>query len=234
MRKLILIITISLAMLGSVQAQQTHVLQAGETTIKVSVPDGYVRTSDRLPDLFKLTEAAIPPASRLVESFFTEADIKQMLLGKTTKQAPNYQVHTLRAAEGMNFNDAEWAELRASSIKEMGGLDAKQLMNSTASARDERISSASSGQIEMKVGDVSKPQLYGDDPESIRFTMLVPFETRVGEENVRVNVECAAAIVRISSKFVMLYVYREHVDTNRLADLQALLDGFIARTQAIQ
>jgi hypothetical protein len=234
MRSLFSLFVVSLTLLGTARAEQIVGLQIGDTPFKVVVPDGYVRTSIVLPEMFNLTAAALPPASRLMESFITEADVKQLLLGKRAGSSPNYQAHAMRAAENITFNEAEWAGFRRETERQLGVIDANQVLQSGASGRDERIREASNGEFEMKIGEVSKPQVFGNDPKSVRFTMLVPMAAKSAQVSEQVSVECAGSIVYVHGKIVMLYVYRVHAKDNRIADLQALLDNYIARTLAVQ
>jgi hypothetical protein len=73
--------------------------------------------------------------------------------------------------------------------------------------------------------------VYGDDPRSVRFSMVVPIETKIGGEVRRGRVVTVAATTVVSERLLFLYAFQvlaedAPADT---ASTRAALDAFVER-----
>jgi hypothetical protein len=226
----VLLLTANLAV-----AEQTVSLTVGGKSIKVAVPDGYVRSSETVPMLYDITAAAIPTGNRLVEFFIANADAKQILLG-TTKglKQTNFQVQAMRQIEAIDLSPQDWTQFRPDLVRGLGGADADTLIKADHEKSNERISETAGTAVEVKYGKIGKPSLYGDDQESVRFTMLVPISVKTASGEVQTVVACAGAIVVVSSRLIYIFAYGDPEAEGGMPAVRAALDQFVEQTRAIQ
>jgi hypothetical protein len=104
-------------------ADGSMALQIGDSKLQAPVPEGYVRASEHAPAWFAGTAAALPPATRLVETLVASSDLKRMLMGESP-QRPYLQIQVLRDAERVDFTMAEWTALQPVLVQQFGGFDA--------------------------------------------------------------------------------------------------------------
>jgi len=226
----VLLLTANLAV-----AEQSVSLIVGGKPIKVAVPDGYVRTSETIPMLYDITAAAIPPGNRLVEFFIANADAKQILLGK--KQGlmqTNFQVQAMRQIEVIDLTAQDWTQFRPDLVRGLGDADADTLIKADHEKRNERISETAGTAVDVKYGKIGKPSIYGDDQESVRFTMMVPITVKTDSGELQAAVACAGAIVVVNSRLLYIFAYGDPEAEGGMPAVRAALDLFVEQTRAIQ
>src|SRR5688572_29780878 len=91
---------------GAVNASEVE-LKVGGATLRYEVPAGYVRASDESPALLRYLEAATPPENRLVEAFYTPADIQLLLSGGAVKDT-YFMVQSIRSLEPHTVSTSDW------------------------------------------------------------------------------------------------------------------------------
>ncbi len=212
-------------------ADQAVPLTVGDRQIKVSVPDGYVRTSQTIPALFDITAAALPQSNRLVEYFLSEADFRDMMSGKAGNPTrPGFQVQVMKSVEGIEISAADWQLGRAEIAKTMGLLDANELMKADTAKANERMSEAAGTEVEVSYGEIGKPQVYGNDPNSLRFSMRVPLNVKTATGTEQSVISCVGAVTVLNGRLVFLYAYG---DEKQLPELRAALDRFVDGSRAL-
>lgn len=217
---------------GMAWAEQVVPLTIGGTEIRVAVDDDYVRMSQKMPMGFAMESAVAPKANRLVEGFISESDAKLSAMGLARREAL-YEVHVLRDLEGLDFTQADWDQARPAILKSMGGLDAKALMDQGQPSANQRMSDTLGRPVAVRFGAVGKPVLYGDDPSSVRFVVLVSATVSANGKSVPVELETAGAIVRLGRKLVWIYANRRHTDGDDTTAVRAALDRFAERAIAL-
>jgi hypothetical protein len=207
-------------------------LAIGDAPFRVAVDPGYLATSDKLPTLFAVTQAALPPGNRLVEAFVAEADAERAAAGNHLQDV-FLQVQTLRNAESLRFSDADWAALVPQIRATLVGLDANAIAQANEAGAARRMSDAAGASVAVRFGEVGKPAIYAEDADSLRFLMLVPVAFEVDGKPGQVTLECAGAIARVSGRLVYLYAYLPHAEGSEGARVRAALDRFVDRAIAL-
>ena len=215
----------------SASADQTVPLTVGGKQIKVSVPDGYVRTSEAAPPLFDVTAAAMPETNRLVEYFIAESDFRDMLAGKSGGlRRPGFQVQVMRSVENAEITPADWQLGRVEIAKTMGLLDTNELIKADGAKANERMSEAAGTKLEVSYGEIGKPQVYGNDPGSLRFTLRVPMSVQTADGVQQAVISCVGAVTVLNGRLVFLYAYG---DEKQLPELRVALDRFVDGSRAL-
>lgn len=217
---------------GMAWAEQIVTLTVGGTEIRVAVDDDYVRMSEKLPMGFAMESAVAPKSNRLVEGFITQSDAKLSAMGLARRETL-FEVHVLRDLEALEFTQADWLQARPVIAKGMGALDAKTLVDQGQSSANQRMSDTLGQPVAVRFGAVGKPVLYGDDPSSLRFVVLVSATLTVNGKSVPVELETAGAIVRLGNKLVWIYANRRHADGDDTTAVRAALDHFAERAIAL-
>lgn len=220
-----------LACSAFVSADQAVPLDVGGKQVKVSVPDGYIRTSETVRPLFDLTAAALPESNRLVEYFIAESDYRDMLAGKADKlRRPGFQVQVMRSVENAEISAADWQLGRVEIAKTMGLLDTNELMKAESDQANARMSEAAGTKLEVSYGEIGKPQVYGNDPGSLRFSMRVPMSVQTPNGVQQSVISCVGAVTVLNGRLMFLYAYG---DEKQLPELRAALDRFVDGSRAL-
>lgn len=223
-----------LAMLwaGVASAELVAPLTVGGTEVRVGLDDDYRPTSTGAPALHAMSEAALPATHRLVEGFVSEGDLKRALIGQRPAKVL-YQVQVMRDAEHLVLSDADWAQARPLIAKGLGAVDFETLTRSMEQATNERMSRAAGFDVDLSFGELGAPVVYGQDPASLRFVMLIPVNGEVAGQPHAFKLECAGAVVRVAGKLVFLYAVRDHTGERDSGLIRAALDRFVERTVAL-
>jgi hypothetical protein len=234
MRTPLIFIAVSLLLLGTAQAQQSSVVAIGGKAVTVSLPEGYVRTTEKLPKLFELTSAALPPGNRLVEFFIAESDLKDLMLGKMQSlQKPNFQIQTIRAMESIDITPQDWKQGREIMAKEMGITDLNAAIAAERKQSNARVSGVAGSAVDIQFGELGKPQQYGNDPDSLRFTLLLPMTFSSEKGNLQTTVAAVGVITVLNQRLVMLYGYASPDIEGGIETLRASVDAIMERTRAL-
>lgn len=212
-------------------ADQVVPLDVGGKQVKVSVPNGYIRTSVTVRPLYDITAAALPESNRLVEYFIAESDYRDMLAGKADNlRRPGFQVQVMRSVENAEISAADWQQGRAEIAKTMGLLDTNELIKADGAKANERMSEAAGTQLEVSYGEIGKPQVYGNDPGSLRFTLRVPMSVQTADGVQQAVISCVGAVTVLNGRLVFLYAYG---DEKQLPELRVALDRFVDGSRAL-
>lgn len=231
-RSLTLTLVLSCLSPGVAAAEVVVPLSVGDRQVRVAVDEGYLRTSEKLPTIHAVIAAGLPLANRLVEAFVTEADAKRMMLGLPL-QDTFLQVQLMRNAESLDFTADEWEQGRPQLARSLGLIDLNAVLKKAAIGSDARMSAASGVEMSTRFGELGKPALYKSEGPSLRFVMLLPVSVQVAGKSENLKLECAGAVVRLSSKLVFLFAYRRHEQDNDAAQVRAALDDFVERAIAL-
>lgn len=217
---------------GMAWAEQVVPLTIGGTEIRVAVDDDYLRMSEKLPMGFAMESAVAPKSNRLVEGFISQSDAKLSAMGLARRETL-FEVHVLRDMEGLDFTQADWQQARAAIAKSMGALDTKAIVEQGQPSANQRMSETMGRPVAVSFGAVGKPVVYGDDPASVRFVVLMSVTLSANGKSTPVQLETAGAIVRLSNKLVWIYANRRHVEGDDTTAVRAALDHFAERAIAL-
>lgn len=218
---------------GDVFAEKVVPLTVGGQVIRLGVDDRYVRASKEIPNSFALASAGLPPTNRLVEMFVARADVKRMLMGQPI-ESQYLQVQALRDAESTRFSDADWQTLRPVLIQQSGAINADAYIKNMQAGMGKRLSETSGSDVTLKFGAVGKPQLYGNDPRSVRFTMLVPINGSINGVQHSAQIACAGSITLLNQKMVYIYAYKLLREGDKdWASLRGTLDHVVDRAESL-
>ena len=206
-------------------------LLIGDTTIQFPIDAGYVRVSQEQPKFFELTAAALPPSNKLVESFFTRADIAR--LGQGGIAADTYfQVQVLRAIESREISVDDWNALKPQLTAGMTKLDLNQVISSDTGNND-RMSAVAGQQVKVNFGKIGTPVVYRETPSSIDFGTLVPMEMNIGGEVQNLTFAAAGSFVVVRNKLIFVYAFSTSTSAEAIAKLRARLDATVDQTIAL-
>ena len=218
---------------GGVLAETVVPLTVGGQQIRFGVDDSYARASEKIPDSFAVASAGLPPSNRLVEMFVAKADIKRKPAGQP-RQGIYLQVQVLRDAEGKSFSDADWKTMRPVLIQQSGAINADAYVKNIQEGMGKRLSKTSGNDVALTFGAVGRPRLYGDDPRSVRFTMLVPINDSINGVKHSSQIECAGSITLLNQKMVYIYAYQPYREDDKdMASLRAALDHVVDRAESL-
>ncbi len=182
-------------------------LHVGASTLRYEMPGGYVRASVEAPPLFQYLEAAMPPANRLVEAFYTPADIQTLLAGGGTAKDTYFMVQAIRSLEAMTVSHDVWQGVLSQATAEMGRLDVNAVV-ANDTARNQRMSDAAGKSVQMEFGKIATPQVYARDDHGARFLMLIPVTVSFEGQPLNMLGVCAGALVLVGNKPLLVYAYR--------------------------
>ncbi|MFC0676684.1 hypothetical protein ACFFGH_02295 [Lysobacter korlensis] len=217
---------------GVASAEAVTTVKVGDAELQVPVEDGYLAASVSAPTLYSMSQAGLPVTHRLVEGFMSRADLKRVLIGQRPEQV-FYQVQVMRDAEQVELSEQEWQQARPQIAQSMGAVDMQALADSMQRGASERMSETAGLDVEVSFGKVGAPTLYGDDPNSLRFVMLLPINGQVAGQQHAVTLECAGAVARVGGKLLFLFAYRDHTGGADAATVRTALDRFVDRTVAL-
>ena len=232
MLRVLFVLLIAGVLPGAALAETVVPLAIGGSQVRIAVDDDFVRLSEKLPTAFAMESAAAPKTNRLVEGFVSESDAKRIALGLPRQQAL-FEVHVIRDMEALDFTEADWRETRPMLAKAMGGVDLKSFVDGGQASANQRMTDTIGHPVAIRFGDVGKPVLYGDDPSSLRFVVLVSASVVANGKTVPFQLENAGAMVRLGNKLVMLYATRRHSEGDDTGLVRAALDGFVSRAIAL-
>ncbi|KAF1705916.1 hypothetical protein [Pseudoxanthomonas sacheonensis] len=213
-----------------VAADATEVqLDVGGTRLRYEQPAGYVRVSEESPTLFRYLESAMPPANRLVEAFYTPADIQILLAGGEKVEDTYFMVQSIRMLENQTVSTADWRQVLSQASAEMGRFDVNAEVARDAT-RDKRMSHAAGQQVQMEFGKIVTPQVYSQNDNEVRFLMLIPVTVSVEGQPLSINGVCAGAMLLVRNKPLLVYAYRA---TSTAADVTAAKQQLAVATDAL-
>lgn len=220
---------LGLGLSGQAAADQFAPLNIADSVLQFPLDPGYqsVRTSS--PRIFELLTAAQPPSLRLVDSFYSESDLKRTLLGLGSPESSVFSVQVLRDSENMRISDADWKTGKPIMVRSMGDLDMAALSKKYSEQASAQLSQAASTPISLKMEALSKPTIYWVEGDSIRFMMLVPVNGSVGSESLKDTMVAAGAVVRIRERLVYVYLYHSYKDEQSTAQLRVQFDQILQR-----
>lgn len=218
------------AFTGAAGAQAVSV-EVGTRAVAIASPGAHERASLVAPMLFKVYQAGLPPTHRLVEAFISADDIEGSLAGRDV-EGVIYQVQVMRDAERVDLDAADWQALRPELARQMAALDMDKLMEGMEAGASERVSDATGVGIELAFGELGRMQLYGDDPGSVRFHMLMPVSAEVAGQRKVLELQAAGAALPLRDRLVFLYAFRRHRAGEDAAKVRAALDRWVEATVA--
>ena len=176
LRCLLLCLALCLSTAPPQASAATATLDIGGAAVRLEVPEGYVRVSERSPQLLVFQQGMLPQSNRLVEALLTEADLVHLLSGSKAMDVA-YQVQAMRGMETVVIDASQWSQLRSATIEQMGGLDMGQVLDTVERQANSTLDAATGGEAGIRFGDPSQPALYAiDDKDAVHFSMVLPVE----------------------------------------------------------
>lgn len=182
-------------------------LDVGDASLRYDMPDGYMRVSEESPPLFRYLESAMPPANRLVEAFYTPADVQILLVGGGAAKDTYYMVQAIRSMERQTVSTADWRRIMSQATAEMGKVDINAEIASDT-ARNQRMSEAAGKPVQLEFGKVTTPQVYDQTDHGVRFVMSIPVTVNIDGQPLTLSGVCAGAMLLVRNKPLMVYAYR--------------------------
>jgi hypothetical protein len=192
-----------------------------------------VRASAHAPAWFAGTAAALPPATRLVETLVASSDLKRMLMGESP-QRPYLQIQVLRDAERVDFTMAEWTALQPVLVQQFGGFDLDRYAQTQQAGMGQRMSAATGAEIQIAYGEVGKPAIYDTRPTSVHFTLRLPITAQVNGQAQSLEVEAVGTAMLVGTKMVMANAYALATPGQPpFTAPRAMVEPFVQRMQAL-
>lgn len=215
------------------QAADVAPVTIGDTQVQIAMPEGYLRGSEKAPSIYATSAAALPPPIRLAEMLIDASDLKRMLVGQLATK-PYLQVQVMRDAEGLAFDAEEWAALQPKLAAQLGATDLDAASQAMQGGMGERMGSASGAAIDIKFGEVGKPQVYSQDGGVIRFAIRLPLTGTINGKTVQMVVDCAGAALLLNGKLLMLNAYLPEAEPqDSMVRVRAFLADLVERSQAM-
>ena len=206
-------------------------LDVGDVALRYEMPAGYVRISQDSAPLFQYLEAAMPPANRLVEAFYTPADVQRLLVGGGAAKDTYFMVQVIRSMERQTVSNADWSTIMSQATAEMGRVDVNAELNGDG-ARNQRMSEAAGKSVTTEFGEVSTPKIYDQTDRGVRFLMFIPLTIQSDGRELSLSAVCAGAMVLVRNKPLLVYAYRAQSAPNDIAavkqDLAVAVDALLA------
>lgn len=209
-------------------ATTTIPLSVGEATLQFPLEPGYVRVSEGALPTFRVIEAALPPRNRLLEGFYTKADIERLNRGEVV-HGVYYAVQTLRIAESKQIGLADWKRMRKEMSASMARVDLNAAADRDAAGRRERLSRVTGEDIDVGIGKTAAPEVYRETATSVRFATTMPGRITSGGKTVEIEIATAGAIVLARNKLLYVYAYVPTSPTQGRADVRRALDASVDR-----
>lgn len=206
-------------------------LQVGGTTVLFPAPEGHVAISKRQPKLFEYSAAALPPSNRLVESFYTPADVDRVLAGDVVAEI-YYQVQALRAVESRELGSDDWTRIKSELIASMPKLDMDELI-AKDDERSERMSKVIGEKVEFKFADVASPKIFRETPTSVTYGMILPITLGVGGETKQATLTVAAATLFVRNRLLYVFAYSSDASPSGIASLHRSFDATVDEMVAL-
>ncbi len=225
--KLVILMTCLLS--GTAMAETVVSLSVGDSQKRFAIADDFVKLSEKLPTAFAMEAAVQPKTNRLVEGFVSLSDAKRIALGQPREQTL-FEVAVMRDMEALDFTQADWAKARPIIAKGLGQLDLKTLVDGDQASANQRMSDTIGHPVNLRFGPAGKPVIYGTDPESIRFVVLVKIANGKSDP---IEFETAGAMARVGKRLVLMFANRPHVEGGDTSSVRAALDAFVDRALAL-
>lgn len=225
MRATIGMAAFALLVAGSVGLAQAAVVSLPLDGATIEFPiDGPQRPiSQSEPAHLKVLESALPATNRLVEVFYTPADLQRLAQGGVVEDI-YYQVQVPRALESKTLGTADWDRLKRDLIAELETFD----INAAVAADDgrgARISKAAGEDVEMRFGEIGKPRLVKDAPLYVTYGLVVPTALSIGGVTHEATMSVAAGTALLRNKVVYVFAYAPGASPAEVERLHADFDG---------
>lgn len=209
LRCLLLCLALCLSTAPQRASAATATLDIGGAAVRLEVPEGYVRVSERSPQLLVFQQGMLPQSNRLVEALLTDADLAHLLSGSKTRDVA-YQVQAMRGMETVVIDASQWSQLRSATIAQMGGLDMGQVLDTVERQANSTLDAATGGEAGIRFGDPSQPALYAiDDKDAVHFSMVLPVELQVAGKTTQGRVAAACVLTVVAERLVLLYAFQD-------------------------
>lgn len=215
---------------GAASAESVSV-EIGTRQVAIETPAQTERVSLVSPMLFKIHEAGLASTHRLVEGFITQGDLERTLAGQLPEDVV-YQVQAMRRAEDVEISAAAWRQMRPELERQMASVDMSKLIDGLDDGASDRMSEVSGVDVDMKFGKIGEVQVYGSDPDSVRFHLLMEASAEAEGKRHEVAMQVAAAAVPLSGRLLFLYALRQHREGENASAVRAALDRWVDATVA--
>lgn len=215
------------------KAEEMVPLAVGGTEVRIAVPDGYLRLSEKAPTLYAASAAAMPPPIRLVEALMTRADLKRSIAGQNAIE-PYLQVQVVRDAEALDFSAEDWKQLQPTMVRQLGAIDLDATTKAVEADMGKRMGEATGTTVAVEYGEIGKPHVYSQDGGVIRYVLRIPIKASVNGIPIQEVLDCAGATMVVNGKLLMLNIYlREDREHDSAARARAFLATVVERVRAL-
>lgn len=186
----------------------TPTMSVGDTSIAVPVKTGYVSAREKAPEFVQRLQSAMGSGGiTIFDIYMSTDDVEQARAGMSI--ADTFYVYgTMDSLKNAKVNDKDWAFARRVIARTISQIDPNKEFADDAERASKRLAAEAGVDAEVTLGTMDKPKVYGDDPESVRLSMVMPMELNVVGETERRVLDVDAAIARVRERVVVLYVYR--------------------------
>ena len=190
---------------------KASVVQIGSETVQVPTPAGFVETSRRSQELWKMALAYSAGDARITAHFVAEPDLKAFEAGKTVYFRQFMLVQTPKRAEGIVATQAQFDKLRAGTVDLHRNLAAKLEPRMAAEVEkvSKAVSTALASTIKVRLGEIVPVSVDRNESKVLVHTVLARAGATSGAKTEDENMVSSTAYCFVKGKVVMLVSYRQ-------------------------
>lgn len=223
---------VAVAALCAPMLATAETMRVGKTDITLPVDAGYVSARENAPQVYDRMKATLGGSRiRIADAYLTAADAEQVKAGMSL-HGTFYVFATLEQLENAQVDARDWSFGRRVIARSLGLTDPNAEIKGADKRLSEHVSKEVGADVKVELGKVDKPVVYGDDPESVRFSMTLPVQTTVQGESDRTVLGVDGAIAHVREKVVLVYVYRLRHDEEDARITRETLASLLTRLQA--
>lgn len=216
-------------------AGTTRTVQVGGRDIVLAVPADYVVVSEHSADMLAHFQSIQPPENRVVDVFLDDGDLRRMKVGMSAREL-FYQITVVRRIESIDVTKADWPTVRGH-LRAAMGVDEdtmQEVMDDAGNVATEHLQKKIGVDVEVKIGRVGQPQIYGGKTGPLKFWLQLPLQLSYDKEVVNTAIAATAvAAVNVRDRVVLIAAYRLYDAANDGAEVRAALDAMVARIEAL-
>lgn len=214
-------------------ADRTKRLTIGGRDIVMPVPGGYAIGSERSTEMLDHFQRMQPPENRVLDIFLETDDLRRIEAGMSARHV-FYQMMVPRKIESIDVTAADWPTVRGY-LRAAMGIDDAQMQKIMESAEDkatERLQQKTGVDVEVKVGRIGQPQIYGDKVGPLKFWLEMPLQLSYEQEVVSTTIAITAvAAVNIRERVFLISASKLYEESNDGAEVRAALDALVAKLE---
>jgi hypothetical protein len=204
-------------------------LRIGTEAFQIPTPVGFVETSRRSEELWRVALAYSAGDARIAAHYVSERDLKAFEAGKLVHFRQFMLVQTPKRAEGLLLTQTQFDKLRVGTIDLQRNLASK--LEPKIAAEIEKISGALSKErgvnVKVHIGEIVPVSIDRNDPNVLIFTTLSRGGATTANSVEEENLVSSAAYCFIKGKVIMLAAYRQFKQPQDLHASRTLVDSWV-------